>query len=91
MTDINEWGAQQVAVTLTNDEWSRLTSYILMSTNYRKGELEAWENLVTETDANGAPKFPTAPKNAQFWRETIELLDHVREIIDNRAEKGERC
>lgn len=78
------WDDRQVAVILTNAEWSRLTSYILMSTAYRKGELEAWESLSTETEEDGSPKFPNAPRNIEFWTETNALIDRVREIIDKR-------
>ena len=78
------WDDTLVSVTLTNAEWSRLTSYLLMSTNYRKGEQEAWESLATETNEDGSQKFTNAPNNIRFWQETNAILDRIREAIDNR-------
>jgi hypothetical protein len=73
-----------VSVTMSHADWSHLTSYILMSTAYRNGEREAWEELAKETLEDGSPKFPLAPKNAQFWREFSADIDRIRDIIDKR-------
>ena len=69
-------------ITLTDEQANLLTCYILMTTNYRKGEKEAWESLAKETEKDGSPKFPIAPSNAKFWEETEVQLTEIRKIID---------
>lgn len=69
-------------VTLTNDQWSTLTCYLLMTTQHRKGEREAWEKLATETNADGSPKFKNAASNAQYYAELEQALEEIRLEID---------
>ena len=38
---IKEWCAKEKTVTLTNGEWSKLTTYLLLSKNHREGEAKA--------------------------------------------------
>lgn len=73
---------QPKTVTLTNELCSTLQCYILMTTNYRKGELKAWEELAQETDENGAPKFKNAASNAQFWRDMEIQLQQIYTAAD---------
>lgn len=70
--------AKEVTVTLTYDEVSILSVYILMTTKYREGEAEAWDRLATETEPDGSLKFPKAKSNAQFWRDMEETLTVIR-------------
>lgn len=76
-------------VTMTHEQWVTLTSYLLMTTNHRKGEREAWERLATETDENGKPSFPNAPSNAKFWADTERELEEIRTIIDRAKLQGD--
>lgn len=76
------WEEQERTVTLTNELCSTLQCYILMTTNYRKGEIEAWEKLAQETDENGAPKFKNAASNAQFWRDMEIQLQQIYTAAD---------
>ena len=69
-------------ITLTHEQANLLTCYILMTTNYRKGEKEAWERLAKEAEEDGRLKFPKAPSNAKFWEETEAQLTEIRTIID---------
>lgn len=69
-------------VTLTREEWCKLTTYILMTTQYRKGELEAWERLSQEKEEDGTPTFKNAESNAEFWRGMIEMIEAIRIKID---------
>lgn len=71
------WEEQERTVTLTNELCSTLQCYILMTTNYRKGELKAWEELAQEKNENGAPKFKNAANNAQFWRDMEIQLQQI--------------
>lgn len=70
-------------VTMTHEQWITLTSYLLMTTNYRKSEREAWETLATEMESDGTLSFPNAPGNARFWAETEQELETIRKIIDD--------
>ncbi|MBQ6840436.1 MAG: hypothetical protein IJO45_07055 [Oscillospiraceae bacterium] len=74
-------------ITLTHEQANDLVCYILMTTNYRKGEREAWESLAREKMSDGTLKFPNAPGNAQFWQEMDTKLDEIRNIIDNATLK----
>ena len=69
-------------MTMTNREWSKLTTYIIMSANYRKREAEAWEKLSTERNDDGTPRFQHAASNAEFWRKMDARLEEIRRKID---------
>lgn len=77
-----EWEQEERAVTLTNREWTTLISYILMTTNYRKGEREAWERLSTEKKEDGSPAYTHAAGNAEFWRDMDATLETIKRAID---------
>ena len=70
------------SVTLTNKQWGRLTTFLLMSTEYRKGEADAWARLATGKNEDGSPRFKNAESNARFWKETCTMLDEIRVAID---------
>lgn len=80
--DTKEWGQISKAVTLTNDEWSTLTTYLLISTGYREREREAWEKLSREKKQDGSPRFENAESNAEYWRDMIAALEQIRLKID---------
>ena len=79
---LEEWNAKEKTVTLTNGEWSTLTTYLLMTTKHREGEAKAWAELAEEREEDGSVKYKNAASNAQFWRETIEALEGIRKKID---------
>lgn len=72
-------------VQLPNKLWSHLTSFLLMTTNYRKGEAEAWDKLAKETEEDGTPSFKHAASNASFWREMEVYMSDVRKAVDERG------
>lgn len=76
------WEEQERIVTLTNELCSMLQCYILMTTNHRKDEIKAWEELAQEKDENGAPKFKNAASNAQFWRDMEIQLQQIYTAAD---------
>ena len=80
--DTRDWEQTPKTVTLTNDEWLALTTYILMSTGYRERELEAWEKLSKEKKPDGSPRFENAESNAEYWRDMIARLEKIRLKID---------
>ena len=80
-----DWGEEERAITLTNAQWNRLTTFLLMTTRYRNGELEAWEKLSLEKNEDGTPTFKNAQSNIEFWRGMIEDIEAIRESIDGTA------
>ena len=70
-------------ITLSHDHANKLICYLLMTTNYRKGEREAWENLAAEMNADGAPRYPKAQSNADYWAELDRDLEAIRKAIDD--------
>ena len=70
-------------ITLTHEQATKLTCYLLMTTNYRKDEREACESLAEERKEDGTLEFPNAPGNAQFWRETETTVAEILKIIDD--------
>lgn len=76
------WGRKERSVTLTNDQWSRLVCYLLMSTKYREGERDAWLELAEEKNPDGTPKFKNAAKNAEYWQQIIDDLDAMQPKLD---------
>lgn len=79
---LEEWGTEEKTVTLTNEEWSTLTTYLLITTKHREGEAKVWAELAEEREEDGSVKYKNAASNAQFWRETIEMLEEIRRKID---------
>ena len=79
---MKEWEETPRTVTLTNKQWGRLTTFLLMSTDYRKGEAEAWAKLALEKNEDGSTVFKSAESNARFWKETCTMLDEIRVAID---------
>lgn len=87
MMETTKWEDKKAEVTLTNSQWSLLTTYILMTTQYRKGEAEAWESLSKETNENGLPMFENAKSNADFYKRLNSELEVIKKEIDERTSK----
>ena len=68
--------------TLTAEQCSKLSLYILMTTKTREGEAEAWEKLAEEKNEDGSAKYIHAAGNAQFWRELNEELKEIMRILE---------
>ena len=81
-TNVQTWETTPRPVTLTNEQWSLLTCYILMTTQHRKKEREAWERLAKETEEDGTPTFKNAASNAEFYEELETKLEEIRLTID---------
>lgn len=75
-------------ITLTHDQATRLTSFLLMTTNYRKDEREAWESLAQEVKEDGSPEYPNAKGNARFWAGMEATIEEIIKIIDNAKLEG---
>lgn len=77
-----EWEKKIKAVEMTNEQWSRLTTYLIMTTQYREKEYNAWKELAEEKDENGNKMFQNAESNAEYWKELIEDIEVITKIID---------
>ncbi len=78
-----EWEKTPKSITLTNEQWSGLTIYILITTKFREREAEAWEKLAAEKNPDGTPRYQNAAGNAMFWREMTARLEEIRLKIDS--------
>lgn len=74
-----------ITVKLTHKEWNELDTFILMTTNWRSSQIEAYEKLAKVKDENGNPKFVYAESNAQFYREMDERLKKIQKEINLQA------
>lgn len=72
---------KKVTLELTEEQANTLDLYLLMTTNYRKGEREAWESLAKERNEDETLKFPNAPSNADFWKEQNETIENILKIL----------
>lgn len=79
---LEKWEKEEKTVTLTNGQWSKLTTYLLMSTNHRINAAQTWAELAEEKDENEEPKYKNATSNAEFWKEMIRELEVIKEEID---------
>lgn len=76
------WGRLERSVTLANEQWNRLVCYLNMTTKYREGERDAWQNLAQEKHAVGTPVFKNAASNAAYWQEICDSLDAMLPKLD---------
>lgn len=76
-----ESGGGLRTVTLTADQWNTLYFYLLTSTKYRNGEIEAWERLALETNEDVSPKFIHAADNARYLRDQEKTLHEIAQSI----------
>lgn len=81
-TEFKAWETEERAVTLTNEQWNRLACYLIMTTNYREGELSAWEILAAEKNDDGTPRFENAVSNVAYWKSLIADLEVIKKAID---------
>lgn len=72
---------KKVTLELTEEQADALDLYLLMTTNHRKGEREAWESLAKERNEDGTLKFQNAPSNANFWKEQNETIENILKIL----------
>lgn len=70
-------------ITLTNEQAATLTTYILITTQYREREIEASARLSLKTNDDGAIKYPNMLDNAEWWRITHRELAGIVAQVDN--------
>ena len=67
---------------ITNEEANLIVCYILMTTKYREGEAETWEELAQERNEDGTVRFKNAAANGRFWRDLEKRLNNLKEKLD---------
>lgn len=68
-------------VTLTDVQWNKLYIYLLTTTNYRKEQISAWEELARKTNPEGSSKYPNAAGNAEYLLELDRDLSEIAQKI----------
>lgn len=72
---------EKVILELTEEQADALDFYLLVTTNYRKGEYEACERLAKKRNEDGTLEFPNMPSNADFWKKQNETIEKIQEIL----------
>lgn len=72
---------KKVTLELTEEQIDTLNIYLLMTTNYRKGEQEACEHLAKERNEDGTIKFPNMQSDAVFWKKQNEEIEKISKIL----------
>lgn len=70
-------------VELTKEQVNTLICYILMTTQHREKEREAWEELSKEMNEDGTPIFKNAKSNAEYYADLEFKLEEIRNVLDN--------
>lgn len=65
------------SITLTYEQINLLVCYILITTNYRKGEAEAWERLAQEQ-----PNNKTFRSNAEWYKDLSRRLEEIKDVLE---------
>lgn len=79
---VEEYLRAERTVTMTNEQWSTLVCYILMTTQHRKRERESWEAMVNDKYHDGTPLFPHAAENARYYAELDDKLEEIKKRIE---------
>ena len=72
-----EWKKQERSVTLTNDEWFTITTYIAITKQFCDEEQSIWEKWAED----GSMK--NAATNAKFWKDIAEQMWLISQKIHN--------
>lgn len=70
-------------VELTKEQVNTLICYILMTTQHREREREAWEELSKEMNEDGTPKFKNAKSNVEYYADLEFRLEEIRNVLDD--------
>ena len=77
----NESGGGLRTITLTNVQWNKLYMYLLTTTNYRKEQISAWEELARKTNPDGSTMYPNAAGNVEYCRQLEHDLSEIIQKI----------
>lgn len=80
--EMKEFLARERSVTLTEDEWVCLSTYILFTIDYRLKQANGWKERIKDKQPDGTPAFPEAAAGAEFWERVDRTLCHICQIIN---------
>jgi hypothetical protein len=69
-------------ITLTNEQWINLATWLQVTSTYGADRAEFWEGLAEKVNDDGSKPFPRAEGNAKFYREKMEQMEKIRKIIE---------
>lgn len=78
-------GFTMKSLLLTEHEEQALRMFLLMTTNYRRGEQESCASLASEVNQDGTLTFPKMAANARWWKGCIDTIDAVTENMGVRG------
>ena len=70
-----------ITLQLTRAEAVKLEMFLLMTTKFREGELEAHQKFAARKDENGNPTSPAAKSNVEFWTEQCKIMDSIQKRL----------
>ena len=76
--------------TLTAEQCSKLSLYILMTTKTREGEAATWEKLAEEKKEDGSPKYIHAADNVEPHSAKAHASDATRPLLLLHSQRARR-
>ena len=73
----NEWKKQERSVTLTNEQWNTITTYVSITKQFCDEAQASWEKLAKEGSMRNAEA------NAKFWKDIANEMMLISRIINN--------
>lgn len=70
-------------ITLSQDDRLMLDVFLLMTTKYRKQEMNTWEKLSNEKNEDGTPVYKNAKGNAKWWSELCDAIPRISRALNN--------
>ena len=67
---------------LTEEELFQLALYLDLTDSFRRESIETWENLSSETNDDGTPRYKHAAGNASFFRKQCAIIEQIRQKIE---------
>ena len=70
-----------ITLELSRSEAVKLETFLLVTTKFREGEMEAYKKLADEVDEEGNLLFPHAKGNIEYWAEQCEMMDSIQKRL----------
>ena len=70
-------------ISLTDEQSTTLRMVLLMTTDWRKREVEACQRLAQEIGDNGLPRYPNMQSNGEWWEKANKTIEDILEILRN--------
>lgn len=73
-----------IEIKLTEEQAMDLRMYLMLTTQYRKKELDAWNELSNERNPAGTLRYPNAPSNAEYWQGLNKTINEIQNKLTGR-------